>query len=117
MELPGYYLTPRYLSNSSTSTPYYPSLVIDKTSLKGAVARWKFEGLGYINGNPGIQFDRGYLINNMFPYMFKAQLAKSPERPERLSPEKAEELKRRYASIGEEENNILLISKLKDDPE
>ena len=121
-ELPNHYLVD--VSESFTTvktlggimiTPDKPSLIlIDKKTLRGCLAQFKLDMLGGIESYPW--FNRGYFLANMHPNELKENLSKALENPENLSAETLEKLKRFSTSINEEDdNNILLIGKLKQD--
>jgi hypothetical protein len=69
--------------------------------------------LGNIDGPAWCNFIRGYFIASFYPYELKEQLGKALSRPEKLTPEMKDKLQKLNKSITEDDNNILLIGKLK----
>lgn len=113
-ELPGFYFCRLIYSPASPDyTPKYPMIIVDKNTLRGCYANFKFDVLGDIDGASWITFIRGYCIVNMFPHELKEQATQALAQPEKLTPEMGEKLKR-LSNITENDNNVLLIGKLKD---
>jgi hypothetical protein len=107
-ELPGYYLTRIWDERGQSCT----LAMIDRKTLRGGYVRPKLDMLGNIPGPSWITFNRGYYIANMFPFDLKEQLEAALSSPA-LDAETKELLHQLNETVGEEDNNYLLIGKLK----
>jgi hypothetical protein len=106
MELPAHYLI--YMS---ADRPDFTKALVDKRTLKGAFFRLRIDMLGDIPGDM-IVFDNGYGIANMHPSDLKEQLETALAR-ENLSAGMRQKLTELNAGITDNDNNIVLIGKLK----
>ncbi|MDR2497337.1 MAG: 6-bladed beta-propeller [Tannerellaceae bacterium] len=107
MELPGHYVIYR-----SVDKPGSPMVLVDKQTLKGAYVRLRMDMLGDIPGEM-MRFANGYGIANMHPSNLKEQLEAAIEHPEKLRPEMLQQLTALNESITDNDNNIVLLGKLK----
>ncbi|MDR1201298.1 MAG: 6-bladed beta-propeller [Tannerellaceae bacterium] len=113
-ELPNHYITLLVRQSATiSSTPRHPRIIVDKNTLRGCYINLKYNMLGNIDGPTWCDFTRGYFIASFYPYELKEQLGNALSRPERLTPEMKDKLQKLNKSITEDDNNILLIGKLK----
>ncbi|MDR1344680.1 MAG: 6-bladed beta-propeller [Tannerellaceae bacterium] len=114
LELKDYYIVHMLVGVNflGADRPRLPILLVDKKTLRGTYVRFKYDMLGNIDGQNWLTFDRGYCVSNMYPYMLKEQLENALAQP-LLSAGMKEKLTELNNSISEEDNNILLIGKLK----
>ncbi|MDR2805267.1 MAG: 6-bladed beta-propeller [Dysgonamonadaceae bacterium] len=114
IELPDHYLA-RIINVSfiGVDKPRVPTILIDKKTLRGTYVRFKYDMLGNIDGQKWLSFNKGYCVSNLYPYELKEQLEEALSRPELLTPGMKEKLTELNNSITEDDNNILLIGKLK----
>ncbi|MDR2148314.1 MAG: 6-bladed beta-propeller [Tannerella sp.] len=110
-ELPDYY-TVRLYSDKFASSPPLRDILIDKQTLKGAHVRYKLDFLGNMDGHLFIWFNRGYAIANTHPADFKERIEAALEQ-ENLTTEMRQKLTELNGSISDDDNNIVLIAKLK----
>ncbi|MCD8178293.1 MAG: 6-bladed beta-propeller [Tannerellaceae bacterium] len=116
IELPNHYLTWWYTQHSwGTVMPRFPKIIIEKESLKGLYVDFRFDMLGYIPGPNWISFSRGYFTAIMDPDDLKEQLEKALLKSDRLDPDVVKRMKDLNDNIGEDDNNIVFIGKLKTD--
>lgn len=93
--------------------PRFPKIIIEKESLKGLYVDFRFDMLGYIPGPNWISFSRGYFTAIMDPDDLKEQLEKALLKSDRLDPDVVKRMKDLNENIGEDDNNIVFIGKLK----
>ncbi|GHV53726.1 hypothetical protein FACS1894181_17640 [Bacteroidia bacterium] len=120
MDLPNYYLTriygdPEEVAPGAVRVRALSALLVDKSTLKGCYINLKIDMLGGISGTPWPAFNRGYYVANMYPSDLKEQLGAALSQKDALAPEVYERVKKLYGQIGEDDNNILLIAKLRKD--
>ena len=89
-----------------------PMILVDKQTLRGAYVRWQLDMLGNIFGANYVSFNRGYYTSSMHPSILKERLAFALEK-ENLSDEMQKKLSELNSSITDDDNNIVLIGKLK----
>jgi len=111
-ELSNYYVFRMVVMHSLTGTNRSPMILIDKQTLKGAYVRWQLDMLGNIFGANFVSFNRGYYTACVHPASFKEQLEAALEK-ENLSDEMRKKLTELNSSITDDDNNIVLIGKLK----
>jgi hypothetical protein len=92
--------------------PNPEAIIIDKKTLRGCYVQFTLNALGHVNVK-AVSFNRGYYFNNMYPHELKEELSKALLRKDRLAPEVYERVKNLYDKIGDDDNNILFIGKLK----
>ena len=95
-------------------TPRSPQIIIDKSSLKGCYCNLKIDLLGNIDGPAWTTYNRGYFIANIYPEELKAQIKRSLLSPALLSPAIKQKISNLNKIITEDDNNIILIGKLKE---
>lgn len=113
-ELSDYYLS-RLIYESATATyvPRRPLIIVDKKNLRGCYINIKYNMLGNIDGPSWCTFNRGHFIAGFFPHELKEQIKKTLSHPEKFTQETKDRLIKLDKSITEDDNNILLIGKLK----
>lgn len=97
--------------NGNFITPQSPSIIIDKKTLRGCYFNLKYNSLGGIDGPVWHTYKKGYIIASMYPYQIKEQWKKALQ--SNLSPEMKQKIRKLNNSITEDDNNIILIGKLK----
>ena len=113
-ELPNHYITCLLIGPASlTSTPRSPQIIIDKKTLRGCYANFKFNMMGDIDGPNYLTFNRGYFIGEMYPHEIKEQLENALAHPEKLTPQMKAKVKKLNDRITEDDNNIILLGKLR----
>ncbi|MDR2407841.1 MAG: TIGR04150 pseudo-rSAM protein [Bacteroidales bacterium] len=114
IELPGHYLV-RLINVSfiGVDKPRVPTILIDKKTLRGTYVRFKYDMLGNIDGQKWLSFNQGYCISNLYSYELKEQLSRALAQPELLTAEMKKKLTELNNSIADDDNNILLMGKLK----
>jgi hypothetical protein len=112
-ELPNHYLTCLFIPASPTYVPRSPQILIEKETLRGCYANFKFNMLGNIDGPNYFKFNRGYLIGSMYPHEIKEQLENALAHPEKLTPQMKAKVKKLNDRITEDDNNIILLGKLR----
>ena len=112
-ELPNHYITCLVIPSSPTDTPRSPQILIEKETLRGCYAKFKFNMLGNIDGPNYLTFNRGYLIGSMYPHQIKEQLENALAHPEKLTPQMKAKVKKLNDRITEDDNNIILLGKLR----
>ena len=112
-ELPNHYLTRLVIPSSPTYIPRSPQIIIEKETLRGCYANFKFNMLGNIDGPNYLIFNRGYLIGSMYPHEIKEQLENVLAHPEKLTPQMKAKVKKLNDRITEDDNNIILLGKLR----
>ena len=118
-DLPNHYLiklvNPQFPDESGQFiTPRSPQIIIDKSSLKGCYCNLKIDLLGNIDGPAWTTYNRGYFIANIYPEELKAQIKRSLLSPALLSPAIKQKISNLNKIITEDDNNIILIGKLKE---
>jgi hypothetical protein len=114
LELPDHYLVRLIDVNFiGIDKPRVPTIIIDKKTLRGTYVRFKYDMLGNIDGQKWLSFDQGYCVSNLYPYELKEQLEEALAKPELLTSAMKKKIMELNNSITEEDNNILLIGKLK----
>jgi len=122
VELPNHYLvsvtknftTTQTLGGTLITADEPSQILIDKKTLRGCFVKFELDMLGGIAEWPW--FNRGYYIANKYPHELKEKLAGVLEKSENISDETLEKIQRLHDSINEEDdNNIILIGKLKQD--
>lgn len=119
VDLPNHYLiklvNPQFPDESGQFiTPRSPQIIIDKSSLKGCYCNLKIDLLGNIDGPAWTTYNRGYFIANIYPEELKAQIKRSLLSPALLSPAIKQKISNLNKIITEDDNNIILIGKLKE---
>lgn len=113
IELPNHYfirlIHPSY--QSMHPSYQYTYILIDKRTLKGSYVRLKIDALGNIPGAKWIEMNRGYYIANMYAHELKEQLSKV--KINNFSSEIQNIVQQLINNIGEDDNNIILVGKLK----
>ena len=112
-ELPNYYLTRLIIGATPTYSPRSPRILIEKETLRGCYANFKFNMLGNIDGPNYLTFNRGYFIGSMYPHEIKEQLENALAHPEKLTPQMKAKVKKLNDRITEDDNNIILLGKLR----
>ena len=112
-ELPNYYLTRLIIGATSTYSPRSPQILIEKETLRGCYANFKFDMLGNIDGPNYLTFNRGYFIGSMYPHEIKEQLENALAHPEKLTSQMKAKVKKLNDRITEDDNNIILLGKLR----
>ena len=112
-ELPNHYLTRLVIPSSPTYIPRSPQIIIEKETLRGCYANFKFNMLGNIDGPNYLTFNRGYFIGSMYPHEIKEQLENALAHPEKLTPQMKAKVKKLNDRITEDDNNIILLGKLR----
>ena len=112
-ELPNCYLTRLIIGATPTYTPRSPQILIEKETLRGCYANFKFNMLGNIDGPNYLTFNRGYFIGSMYPHEIKEQLENALAHPEKLTPQMKAKVKKLNDRITEDDNNIILLGKLR----
>lgn len=110
-ELPGYYVLSQNLYRRDSALPTR-DIFIDKKTQKGAYVRYKLDLLGDIESDYFVWFHRGYGIANTHPSNLKEKLDAALEK-ENLSDAMRKKLTELNNSITDEDNNVVLIGKLK----
>ena len=112
-ELPNHYLARFLRQQSPTHVPRSPQVLIEKETLRGCYANFKFDMLGNIDGPNLPQYNRGYFIGVMYPHEIKEQLENALAHPEKLTPQMKAKVKKLNDRITEDDNNIILLGKLR----
>ena len=112
-ELPNHYLARFLRQQSPTHVPRSPQILIEKETLRGCYANFKFDMLGNIDGPNLPQYNRGYFIGVMYPHEIKEQLENALAHPEKLTPQMKAKVKKLNDRITEDDNNIILLGKLR----
>ena len=112
-ELPNHYLARFLRMQSPTYTPRSPQVLIEKKTLRGCYANFKFNMLGNIDGPNLPMYTRGYYIGSMYPHEIKEQLEDALAHPEKLAPQMKAKVKKLNDRITEDDNNIILLGKLR----
>ena len=112
-ELPNHYITRLVIPSSPTYIPRSPQILIEKETLRGCYAHFKFNMLGNIDGPNYLTFNRGYFIGSMYPHEIKEQLENALAHPEKLTPQMKAKVKKLNDRITEDDNNIILLGKLR----
>ena len=110
-ELPGYYILGQNLFRRDPTLPTR-NIFIDKKTLKGAYVRYQLDMLGNIDGDYCVGFRNGYALANLHPSTLKEKIEKAFE-TENLSEKMQKKLTELNSSIDDNDNNIVMISKLK----
>lgn len=110
-ELPGYYILSQNLYRRDMTLPTR-DILIDKKTLKGAYIRYQLDLLGNMDSDYFVWFDQGYGIANIHPSDFKEKLESALEK-KNLSDEMRKKLTDLNNSITDDDNNIILVGKLK----
>lgn len=100
-----------YDSKGNPIVPVNPLILIDKKTLKGCYARFKYDMLGGIDGHNAKSWKRGYMLSYFYPHELKEQL-ESALRTD-LPPEMQQKLALLSRNLTEDDNLILLIGKQK----
>lgn len=98
-------------TNNGFVRPKVPRIIIDKNTLRGCYFNLKYNMLGNIDGPAWRTHKSGYIIANMYAYEIKEQWEKALK--SNLSPEMKQKIRKLNNSITEDDNNIILIGKLK----
>lgn len=109
MELPDHYAV-RVASDDSYSGASLA--MIDKRTLRGSHVRLRLDMLGGIAGPEWADFNRGYYIANMYAHELKRQL-EAALASAGLSPEMREKLQKLNSGLGEDDNSVVLLGKLR----
>jgi TonB family protein len=116
-DLPNYYLTMLYGKPEETIVGFQVNttayLLVDKNTLKGCYVNLKNDMLGGIPAGP--DFSRGYYAVNMYPNELKEQLETALSKKDGLAPEMYKKVKELHDQITDDDNNILIIAKLRTD--
>jgi hypothetical protein len=105
-ELPKHYV---FIDHSTKGVP--PTMLIDKQTLKGAYVKWKLDMLGI--DIDFASFNQGYYTASMHPSSLKEQLETTLAHPENLTAAMQQKLTELNGSITDDDNNIIMIGKLK----
>ena len=116
IELPSIFMVRLYediqQSDGSLQPTVYHYIAVDKKTLRGSYVKLAADMLGGIPGSSWITFNRGYYIANMYSHELKAQL-ETALASKSLSKEIADKIRKINHKIGEDDNNIVLIGRLK----
>jgi hypothetical protein len=115
VELPHHYLVQFFKLAMPGENPRPAAIIIDKKTLRGCNVQFKLNSLGNVNVpfSNGDSFNRGYYVDNIYPHELKEELSQALLRKDKLTPEVYERVKTLYDKIGDDDNNILFIGKLK----
>jgi TonB family protein len=122
-ELPNHYLftvtenfTTEHIGNNVMITAGKLSqILIDKQTLRGCFAGFELDMLGEIE-HEWLGFNRGYFVANIYPHELIGNLSKILDNPENNFDEIRVKAERLYNSMNEDNNNIIFVGKLKQDP-
>lgn len=117
VELPHHYLI-RFFKHVMPGGEYQPlTIIIDKNTLRGCYVQFTLNTFGRVNVpfSKELSFSRGYYVDNSYPYQIKEELSKVLLRKNKLAPEVSERAKTLHDKIGEDDNNIVFIGRLKTD--
>lgn len=113
VEIPNHYLI-RLVQPSYQ----YSYILVDKKTLKGSYIRLKIDVLGNISGTKWIEMNKGYFIANMYTYELKEQLSRVNINYLSSKTQKiVQQLLNNLGEDGEDDNNVILIGKLKQNPD
>jgi hypothetical protein len=115
VELSHHYLIRFFKHVMPGEEPRPDAIIIDKKTLRGCNVQFKLSILGKINVpfSLATSFDRGHYLDNIYPHELKEELSQALLRKDKLAPEVYERVKTLYDKIGDDDNNILFIGKLK----
>ena len=111
IELPSQYIVRLYSQNTSGDFQYQ-FVLVDKNTLRGCYVKFELDMMGEIPGPKWVDFRRGYYIANMYAYELKEQL-ETALISKTLTPEIREKILNLNDSLGEDDNNVVILGKLK----
>ncbi|MDR2148581.1 MAG: 6-bladed beta-propeller, partial [Tannerella sp.] len=111
IELPNHYVIRLF----ETEPAYrYEYILLDKETLRGGFVRLNLDMLGNIPApfSEMLVFNRGYYVENAYAFEVKEKLEAAVSNPN-LTPEMREYLQKLNNNIDEDDNNIVIIGKLR----
>ena len=111
-ELPSMYLV--VLTTQTQYDFYFQYIAVDKKTLRGSYVKPVVDILGGIPGPLEINFRRGYYIANMYPHELKSQF-QTVIASKDISSEIKDKVLKLNNNLGEDDNNIILLGRLKQD--
>ena len=92
--------------------PRFPTILLDKKTLKGCFVNIKLDMIGNIDGPVNLSFNRGYFTAIMEPYMLREQLMNVLKVSSKLSENERVKLKNIYNNIDENGNCVVFVGDL-----